>query len=103
MCVFCDGGGCNACTPRTPEWFTAGKTTPSAHINNVARGLHPLGEKLSVSAGKRCGNCRHLKVKKLSRIYLKCGKVSETAGPATDVRRKWMGCQHWEKNDERED
>jgi hypothetical protein len=54
--------------------------------------LHPLRQ----PAGERCGTCSSLRhVDGGVRAYYKCGLIEHTAGPATDVRRKWAACELW--------
>lgn len=80
-----------------PPWFTAGKTTPTTHIRNVANRRHPLGLGLIDRDDATCGNCKHLRVKRLGNTYIKCGIGPNTGGSATDIRRKWRGCSAWEE------
>ena len=78
-----------------PDWFSISGTTPIFHINNVKRGLHPLGSRLG-PAPSSCGYCEHLlRVRRNVKVYMKCAKHRDTAGPGTDVRLKWRGCEHW--------
>ncbi len=59
--------------PAWPDWFTPGKTTPATHVQNVRRGLHPLGlPLLKTHDGATCGNCRHLCRVSQSGTYIKC-------------------------------
>lgn len=83
-----------------PEWFTAGKTTPKAHVRNVRLGRHPFGDKLTDIDGATCGNCRFQRVFDYhGQTYHKCTLNHNTHGPATDLRVKWRGCDKWEKGE----
>jgi len=80
-----------------PEWFTAGKTTPATHKDNVRRGLHPFGIRLHRNASLRCKTCRHAKRHRWGGTYWKCATLPvQTKGPGTDLRLKWRACQRWE-------
>jgi hypothetical protein len=37
----------------------------------------------------------HVVQKRFSKVYIKCAKSKQTGGPATDIRMKWRGCEHW--------
>lgn len=91
-CLFCAGAGCAVCTGEWPEWFGAGT---GAQAERVARGLHPLGQRLS-NNGHTCGDCAHLRRKALAKDYLKCILLQPEGGASTDVRRKWPACDLWQ-------
>lgn len=56
----------------------------------------PLG---TGPAGETCGSCGNLKLRRLSKVYYKCGlmKHAWTGGRASDVRTKDAACKHWTK------
>lgn len=95
-CLFCKNGGafCDKELP-IPDWFYVGKVTPVIHVKRVALGLHPLGSPLSDDKESRCGKCRHLHVRKMGGTYFKCLVHKQTRGPATDIRKKWRGCNKY--------
>lgn len=80
-----------------PDWFEAGSTIPAAHIVNVRSGRHPMGNPLLGQEGATCGNCMHLAESHGSNTYFKCALMRRewTAGPGTDLRKKWAACNRW--------
>lgn len=86
----------HAMAPPWPSWFTAGKTTPATHKDNVRRGLHPLWIRLHPDETKRCKTCAHAVKRQWAGTYWKCGTLAvQTKGPGTDLRLKWRACQRW--------
>lgn len=68
----------------------------------IAAGFHPFGKKLINLPGATCGNCLHLDGYKSGRRQLvrhKCGLMRWTHGAATTLRKRWPGCEAWEKGE----
>lgn len=83
-----------------PLWFNPAKTTPAIHIQNVRRGLHPMGAPIGTVPGATCGNCEHHYENSLAKTYHKCDLIKHTGGPATDIRLNWPGCVSWQPKEE---
>lgn len=84
--------------PPVDAWFRPGSTTPATHAARVLRGLHPFGRPLSQWPGAKCGNCRHAVLdQEQSKSFWKCATDVRawTAGPGTDLRLGWRGCERW--------
>jgi len=77
-----------------PPWYTPSKERRTAN-RRVLLGLHPMGAQFG-GEETSCGSCAHRYARVFSKRYLKCRLVNATGGPATDVRCKWRGCEHWE-------
>lgn len=82
--------------PSDPEWFYVGKNTPVDQITCVRAGLHPMGFPLLDNPLARCGNCTHLVKKQYGNTYYKCELIKDSGGYATDIRRQWTACTHWQ-------
>ena len=78
----------------------------------LAAGYHPLGLVLKrpvrlhpdaapaddrTAPGLRCGDCRFREIAgRPVRSFAKCAKASATYGPASDNRKWWPACRHFE-------
>ncbi len=43
-----------------------------------------------------CGTCQHLFRKQHAKVYLKCGLIDFSGGPATDIRSRSPACSRWQ-------
>lgn len=76
-----------------PDWYRPSKDRKEANMR-VLQGRHPMGHALGDPATS-CGDCAYLIGKEFSKTYWKCEKSKQSGGPATDIRKKWRGCEHW--------
>lgn len=74
-----------------PDWYRPSKYRARSN-ELVLAGLHPMGALLG-DPDTRCRTCVSLED---HGRWKKCARARQTRGPATDVRLKWRGCQHWE-------
>ena len=81
--------------PLVPAWMGRGGT-PTQRLR-ACRGFHPTGRKIGPE-GTRCGDCKHFTSHTRSMKYLKCllDRQQWTAGPGSDLRAKWRGCERFE-------
>lgn len=77
-----------------PSWYRPSKYRRTANLR-VLQGRHPMGENLGPE-GSTCGGCKHLFSQHYASTYHKCEISKQTKGPATDIRKKWRGCEKWE-------
>jgi hypothetical protein len=78
-----------------PAWYTPSNYTRRKNAQ-VAAGRHPFGMPLGPK-WSRCGDCDHARSGYYhTRRYWKCALVGETRGPATDLRKRWRGCERFE-------
>ena len=78
-----------------PKWYKPSNARKTAN-RYVRHGLHPSGRPLGVEAS-RCGNCRHFnRVRYHAKTYFKCDLGEWTHGKASDLCKKWRGCELFE-------
>lgn len=77
-----------------PDWYTPSKERKAAN-RRVLQGLHPMGLYLRED-DNTCGGCTHVHRIHKGKVYIKCDLTNYTAGPGTDIRLKWRGCEKWE-------
>jgi hypothetical protein len=65
-------------------------------VENVRPDLAHPARPGSGPSGKTCKDCRHRVVREMSRRYQKCGLMSLSHGPATDIRLRDAACSCFE-------
>jgi hypothetical protein len=52
--------------------------------------------------GEKCGTCKHMVQKQMSRGYRKCALTRQfwTGGPGTDIKAGTPACSKWEKGED---
>lgn len=78
-----------------PAWYRPSKARATCNAR-VMRGLHPNGLPLGPE-GSTCGGCALLVVRQHgASVYAKCpSTMGDTRGAATDMVRRWRGCERW--------
>lgn len=86
--------------PRPDKTMSADRVRTLRAETRIANGFHPHGARLLGGlTDETCGNCAHMKVKRYSGTYFKCGLLKDANGPGSDVRKKWPACVSWKAKD----
>lgn len=65
----------------------------------IAAGVHPATKMSLRGDDETCGSCAHAISRTHQRTYWKCDLLPITAGPGSDIRKKWPACTKWEPAD----
>jgi hypothetical protein len=70
-----------------PDWQLVHPPSPYPLRLRQMHAVHGQGP-----SGKTCGQCQHLRTKRMGGTYFKCDQTVMTDGAATDWRKRWPAC-----------